>query len=94
MLSARLAVWNFRPNSGKTLSGLRHGQNGTYSQCDNVLSPVWLAAGFADYLCHRAADTEHTSGWRESLLASSPFLHDKLLDRSNLTFAGRVVHVP
>ena len=30
--------------------------------------PVWLAAGFADYLCHRASHIELTSGWRESLL--------------------------
>jgi len=30
--------------------------------------PVWLAAGFADYLCHRASSIESTSGWRESLL--------------------------
>ena len=30
--------------------------------------PLWLAAGFADYLCHRAAHIEHTSGWRESVL--------------------------
>jgi hypothetical protein len=30
--------------------------------------PMWLAAGFADYLCHRAASIETTSGWRESLL--------------------------
>jgi hypothetical protein len=30
--------------------------------------PAWLAAGFADYLCHRAAHIERTSGWRESLL--------------------------
>src|SRR5215218_6686885 len=30
--------------------------------------PVWLVAGFADYLCHRAAHIEHTSGWKESLL--------------------------
>lgn len=30
--------------------------------------PVWLAAGFADYLCHRAAHIEQTSGWKESLL--------------------------
>jgi hypothetical protein len=30
--------------------------------------PVWLAAGFADYLCHRAAFIETTSGWKESLL--------------------------
>jgi hypothetical protein len=30
--------------------------------------PVWLAAGFADYLCHRAANIEATSGPKESLL--------------------------
>jgi hypothetical protein len=30
--------------------------------------PLWLAAGFADYLCHRAAHIERTSGWRESVL--------------------------
>jgi ABC-type spermidine/putrescine transport system permease subunit I len=30
--------------------------------------PLWLAAGFADYLCHRAAAIEVTSGWKESLL--------------------------
>jgi hypothetical protein len=30
--------------------------------------PVWLAAGFADYLCHRATSIETTSGWKETLL--------------------------
>lgn len=30
--------------------------------------PLWLAAGFADYLCHRTAHIEQTSGWRESVL--------------------------
>ena len=30
--------------------------------------PLWLAAGFADYLCHRATHIEKTSGWRESVL--------------------------
>jgi hypothetical protein len=33
---------------------------------------VWLAAGFADYLCHRASPIE-TSGWKESLLHLLPF---------------------
>ncbi|HYD05589.1 MAG TPA: diguanylate cyclase [Reyranella sp.] len=33
-----------------------------------VLVPVWLAAGFADYLCHRSAALERTSGAKESLL--------------------------
>jgi hypothetical protein len=30
--------------------------------------PLWLAAGFADYLCHRATHIETTGGWRESAL--------------------------
>ena len=30
--------------------------------------PTWLVAGFADYLCHRAARIESTSGPKESLL--------------------------
>src|SRR5436305_6023512 len=30
--------------------------------------PVWRAAGFAAYLCHRAASIETTSGWKEPLL--------------------------
>jgi hypothetical protein len=30
--------------------------------------PLWLAAGFADYLCHRATSIETTSGPKESML--------------------------
>jgi hypothetical protein len=30
--------------------------------------PLWLVAGVADYLCHRATHIERTSGYRESLL--------------------------
>jgi ABC-type proline/glycine betaine transport system permease subunit len=30
--------------------------------------PLWLAAGFADWLCHRASSIETTSGPKESLL--------------------------
>jgi hypothetical protein len=30
--------------------------------------PLWLAAGFADYLCDCAAHIESNSGWKESLL--------------------------
>jgi hypothetical protein len=33
-----------------------------------LVLPLWLAAGFADYLCHRAASIETTSGPKESLL--------------------------
>ena len=35
--------------------------------------PLWLAAGFADYLCHRAAHIEKTSGWKESILHLAQF---------------------
>jgi hypothetical protein len=35
--------------------------------------PLWLAAGFADYLCHRAADIESTSGPKESILHLAQF---------------------
>lgn len=30
--------------------------------------PLWLAAGFADWLCHRASHIETTSGAKESLI--------------------------
>jgi hypothetical protein len=30
--------------------------------------PLWLAAGFADYLCHRASRIELTSGYKETLI--------------------------
>jgi len=30
--------------------------------------PIWLAAGFADWLCHRASRIEVTSGIKESLI--------------------------
>jgi hypothetical protein len=33
-----------------------------------VVFPVWLLAGFADSLCHRAQRIEATAGWRESAL--------------------------
>ena len=30
--------------------------------------PIWLLAGFADWLCHRAAHIETTTGAKESML--------------------------
>jgi hypothetical protein len=30
--------------------------------------PLWVLAGFADYLCHRASGIEHATGARESLI--------------------------
>lgn len=44
----------------------------TVAVTQNVLMyfvlPLWLAAGFADYLCHRASNIESTSGAKESIL--------------------------
>jgi hypothetical protein len=33
-----------------------------------VVVPVWLAAGFADWLCHRASCMAVHGGYRESLI--------------------------
>jgi hypothetical protein len=48
------------------------------SAAQNVLMyfvlPVWLAAGFADYLCHRASHIESTSGPKETLLHLAQFV--------------------
>jgi len=30
--------------------------------------PLWAATGFADYLCHRKAEIEHTAGPKESVI--------------------------
>ena len=32
------------------------------------LVPLWIAAGLADWFCHRSTDIAHTSGLRENLL--------------------------
>lgn len=32
------------------------------------LVPLWIAAGFADWLCHCRADIEHTAGPKESMI--------------------------
>jgi hypothetical protein len=33
-----------------------------------VVLPLWVLAGFGDYLCHRATDIEHANGAKESVL--------------------------
>jgi hypothetical protein len=33
-----------------------------------VVMPLWVVAGFLDYLCHRTSDIEHATGIRESLI--------------------------
>jgi hypothetical protein len=38
-----------------------------------VVLPLWIAAGLADYLCHRATSIETTSGTRESALHLAQF---------------------
>lgn len=60
--------------------------------------PLWLAAGFADYLCHRASDIEHTSGWKESVLhllqfgeMAVPILAAMFLDINALVIAVMIV---
>jgi hypothetical protein len=30
--------------------------------------PLWIGAGFADWLCHRHSDIEHTAGKREAII--------------------------
>jgi len=32
------------------------------------IMPLWLLAAFADWLCHRASDIEHTAGPKETLI--------------------------
>jgi hypothetical protein len=33
-----------------------------------LVLPLWVLAGFTDYLCHRATDIEHANGAKESVL--------------------------
>ncbi len=65
--------------------------------------PLWLAAGVADWLCHRASDIEHTTGPKESLIhlamlteAAVPTLAALFLEVTSpvlaLMIAGYVLH--
>jgi len=42
--------------------------NAPYLLLGIVVLPLWIAAGFADYLCHRAARISQNSGTPESVL--------------------------
>jgi hypothetical protein len=60
--------------------------------------PVWLAAGFADYLCHRAAHIECTSGPKESMIhflmfgeMAVPVLAALLFEINSLVIAVMIV---
>src|SRR3954465_1877041 len=62
--------------------------------------PLWLAAGFADYLCHRATHIETTSGAKESLLhllqfgeMAVPILAAMFLEINALIIFGIIVCV-
>src|ERR1700761_7117205 len=33
-----------------------------------IVLPLWVLAGFADYLCHRASGMDHATGAKESLI--------------------------
>jgi len=67
------------------------------------LLPLWLAAGFADWICHRVTAIEQTSGVKESMLhllmlaqIGLPILTALLLEPNALIFAlliaGFVLH--
>jgi hypothetical protein len=60
--------------------------------------PLWLAAGFADYLCHRASNIATTSGAKESVLhflqfgeMAIPILAAIFLEINALVFAVGIV---
>jgi hypothetical protein len=60
--------------------------------------PLWLAAGFADWLCHRATNIETTAGPKESIIhlllfaeVGGPFLAVLLLEVNALVLAFMIV---
>ncbi|WP_348643013.1 diguanylate cyclase [Mesorhizobium sp. B2-3-12] len=62
------------------------------------LLPVWLVAGFADWLCHRASHIESTTGAKESLIhllmfaeVGIPLLAAMFLDVNALVIAIMIV---
>jgi hypothetical protein len=60
--------------------------------------PIWLAAGFADWLCHRASHIETTTGAKESLIhllmfaeVGAPLLAGMFLNINALVIAVMIV---
>lgn len=60
--------------------------------------PVWLIAGFADWLCHRATNIETTTGLKETYIhilmfveMGVPLLSALFLDVNALVFAAMIV---
>src|SRR5690349_23947212 len=57
----RLTATGFGPTPDKSMDAAELTQNVLMY----FVLPLWLVAGFADYLCHRAAHIETTSGAKE-----------------------------
>lgn len=55
------------PLTSNFQTGSRHAPTPVWDVLAYIVLPLWVAAGFADYLCHRSSDIEHASGARESL---------------------------
>ncbi|MDU5779269.1 MAG: hypothetical protein E6Z83_00520 [Pantoea sp.] len=60
--------------------------------------PVWLIAGFADWICHRATDIETTTGLKETYIhilmfleMSIPLLSALFLDVNALVILSMIV---
>jgi hypothetical protein len=67
----------------------------------NVVLPVWLAAGIADWLCHRASSIETTTGPKESLIhllmlteAAIPVLAGMFLEITSPVLATMIAAMP
>jgi len=56
-----------------------------------VLIPLWLMAGLADYLCHRATDIERTAGWKESVFHLVMFAEAGVPGLAALVFASNAL---
>ncbi len=77
MGAAALAVWRFRrradpPGARSCSPGNGQGSVRERDIAEKLLlyavPPAWMAAGFADWICHRATRIETTAGAKESLI--------------------------
>jgi hypothetical protein len=78
-LSAGAALWLRARARRAARPGQQHGSNIAIPASFDAASltrkfllyyviPVWMAAGIADWVCHRATDIAHTTGAKESLM--------------------------
>ena len=56
-----------------------------------VAIPLWLAAGVADYLCHRFTDIERTAGWKESVFHLVMFVEAGVPGLGSLIFESNAL---